>query len=90
MSSFECEYRMCNTIKHFVKIYAETLPISEPIYEFGVRQAPMQEGFADLRRLFPGRKYIGADIQEGPGVIRGVRSLVAGDVRIPERLKNLK
>ncbi len=29
-----------------------------------------QEGFADLRPLFPGKTYIGADVREGPGVDR--------------------
>ncbi len=56
---------MRKIVKHFIKICAETLPISEPIYEFGALQVPRQEGFADLRPFFPGRKYIGADMQEG-------------------------
>lgn len=59
---------MRESIKQFVKICAETLPISEPIYEFGSLQVPGQEGFADLRPFFPGKKYVGADMQEGPGV----------------------
>jgi len=29
---------------------------------------PNQVGFADLRPYFPGKKYIGADMLEGPGV----------------------
>jgi len=29
---------------------------------------PGQEGFADLRQFFLGKKYVGADIREGPGV----------------------
>ena len=57
-------------IRHFVQICAETLPISEPIFEFGSLQVPGQEGFADLRAFFPGRKYVGADFQNGPGVDR--------------------
>jgi len=56
------------SIKQFVKICAETLPISEPIYEFGALQVEGQEGFADLRPLFPGKKYVGADLRKGPGV----------------------
>jgi len=44
------------------------LPIQEPIYEFGSRQVPGQEGFADLRPYFPGMEYIGCDIVDGPGV----------------------
>lgn len=60
---------MRESIKQFVRICAETLPISEPIYEFGSFQVPSQkEGLADLRPLFPGKKYVGADMREGPGV----------------------
>jgi len=59
---------MRELIRQFVKICAETLPISEPIYEFGSLQVPGQEGFADLRPFFPGKKYIGADMRKGPGV----------------------
>ncbi len=61
---------MRELIKHFVSICAETLPISEPIYEFGALQVPGQEGFADLRPLFPGKRYVGADMRNGVGVDR--------------------
>ncbi|MHC4619004.1 MAG: methyltransferase domain-containing protein [Planctomycetota bacterium] len=57
-------------IKEFVGICAETLPLAEPIYEFGALQVPGQEGFADLRPFFPGKEYVGCDMQEGPGVDR--------------------
>ena len=56
------------SIKKFVKICGETLPIQEPIYEFGSMQVSGQEGFADLRPYFPGKKYIGADMSQGIGV----------------------
>ncbi len=59
---------MRESIKQFAKIAAETLPISDPIYEFGYFQVPGQEELADLRPLFPDKKYIGADLREGPGV----------------------
>lgn len=59
---------MRQTINDFVSIAASTLPIEEPIYEFGSLQVPGQEGFADLRPLFPGREYVGADMREGTGV----------------------
>lgn len=59
---------MRELVKQFVGICAETLPIPEPVYEFGSLQVPGQEGFADLRPLFPGKKYVGADIRSGPGV----------------------
>ena len=59
---------MRRSIKQFVEICAKTLPISAPIYEFGSFQVPGQEGFADLRPFFPGKKYIGADMRKGLGV----------------------
>ncbi len=55
-------------IKQFVEICSKTLPILEPIYEFGSYQVPGQKGFADLRPLFLGKKYVGADIRDGDGV----------------------
>jgi hypothetical protein len=59
---------MRDSIKEFAKICAETLPISEPIYEFGSLQVAGQEGWADLRPYFSGKKYVGADMRQGPGV----------------------
>ena len=61
---------MRELIKQFVKICSETLPISDPIYEFGFLQVAGQEGFADLRPIFQVRKYIGCDMRRGPGVDR--------------------
>ena len=59
---------MRKQIREFVRIVAETLPVHEPIYEFGALQVPGQEDLADLRPLFPGMQYVGCDIREGPGV----------------------
>lgn len=59
---------MREIIRDFVKIVADTFTINEPIYEFGALQVPGQEGFADLRPIFPGKEYIGCDMQDGPGV----------------------
>ena len=59
---------MRKSIKQFIKICIEILPLSEPIYEFGSLRVPSQESIADLRPFFPGKKYIGADMREGPGV----------------------
>ena len=61
---------MRELIKQFVKICAEILPISEPIYEFGSFQVRGQEGFADLRPIFPNKYYVGCDMREGLGVDR--------------------
>jgi hypothetical protein len=46
-------HNMRESIKEFVKICAETLPIIEPIYEFGSLQVPGQEGFADNLLVSP-------------------------------------
>lgn len=59
---------MRESIKQFAKICAKSLPVSDPIYEFGSLQVPGQEEFADLRPFFLGKKFVGADMQEGPGV----------------------
>ncbi|MBN1996019.1 class I SAM-dependent methyltransferase [candidate division KSB1 bacterium] len=59
---------MRKNIKQFVNIVAETLPIQEPIYEFGSLQVPGQEDWANLRPIFQGYHYIGVDMREGPGV----------------------
>jgi len=59
---------MRKSIELFVKICSKTLPISEPIYEFGSFQVPGQERFVDLRSFFSDKQYIGADIRNGSGV----------------------
>ena len=61
---------MRDNVRDFVSIVAASLPIKEPIYEFGALQVPGQEGYADMRPFFPGKKYYGADMREGLGVDR--------------------
>lgn len=38
-----------------------------PIYEFGAFQIG-PKGYADLRPYFPGKSYVGCDMEKGPGV----------------------
>jgi len=59
---------MRSSVRDFVQIVADTIPIICPIYEFGSLQVPGQEGFADLRPLFNGKEYVGCDMREGTGV----------------------
>lgn len=59
---------MRTTIKDFAALCSRTLPLAEPVYEFGSLQVAGQEGFADLRPLFPGKTYVGADMRQGLGV----------------------
>lgn len=61
---------MRESIKQFIRIISETLPIAEPIFEFGSLQTPGQEEFADIRPIFPGKEYVGCDMRDGPGVDR--------------------
>jgi hypothetical protein len=59
---------MRESINEFVKAVSGSIPILEPIYEFGSFQVEGQEAIADLRPLFPGKKYIGCDMRPGKGV----------------------
>ncbi len=53
--------------RHFTKICADHLNLQDPIYEFGSLQVS-DSPLGNLRSLFPGRNFIGADMREGPGV----------------------
>ncbi len=55
-------------IHEFFQKCAASLPCREPIVEIGAFQVPGQEAIADLRPLFPGRRYLGCDMQHGTGV----------------------
>ena len=59
---------MRDNVKAFVKDVAELFQIHEPVYEFGSLQVPGQEGYADLRPFFPGKRYVGCDARLGVGV----------------------
>lgn len=59
---------MRKSVRDFVKIIAETISLSGPIWEFGSYQVKGQESIADLRIFFPNKKYVGCDIRNGRGV----------------------
>jgi SAM-dependent methyltransferase len=56
--------------KAFCRAAAESFDCPGPVYEFGSYQVEGQEGYANLRGLFPGKAYVGCDFREGPGVDR--------------------
>lgn len=58
---------MQKPMRDFVKICAEHLPMNAPIYEFGSLEVEGSES-ENLRILFEGREYVGADMRGGPGV----------------------
>jgi SAM-dependent methyltransferase len=68
--------------KAFCRLVAETLDCPGPVFEFGSYQVEGQEGYANLRSLFPGRDYVGCDMRPGPGVDR-VEDVTA--IRLPDQ-----
>src|SRR4051794_10641430 len=56
--------------KAFCRLVAETFDCPAPVFEFGSFQVEGQEGYANLRSLFPGKAYVGCDMRQGPGVDR--------------------
>jgi SAM-dependent methyltransferase len=63
---------------------AETFPLPGPVLEIGSFQVPGQEGIANLRPLFAGRRYIGVDRRAGPGVdlLADVEALPQADASV--------
>ena len=57
-------------IREFIVNCAQTLHLRDPIVEIGARLPSGQERIADLRPLFPGRSYVGCDMEDGTGVDR--------------------
>jgi SAM-dependent methyltransferase len=57
-------------VRAFVELAAECFALEGPVYEFGSYLVEGQAGRGNLRRFFPGRKFIGCDMREGPGVDR--------------------
>jgi SAM-dependent methyltransferase len=56
--------------KAFCRLVAEVFHCPGPVFEFGSYQVEGQEGYANLRGMFPGREYVGCDMRPGPGVDR--------------------
>jgi SAM-dependent methyltransferase len=56
--------------KAFCRLVAETFDCPSPVFEFGSYQVDGQEGYANLRQLFPAKSYVGCDMRSGPGVDR--------------------
>ncbi len=59
---------MHEPVLEFMRIVVEHLDCPEPVYEFGSLQDPADLGYADIRSLFPGKKYVGTDMRDGLGV----------------------
>lgn len=85
------------SVRAFVELCAGALPLAGPVVEFGSYQVPGQEGLSDLRPLFGGMDYLGADIRRGPGVdvvmdlhLTGLRAGSVGTVLIVDTLEHVE
>lgn len=56
------------SIRQLIQLCDKHFSLREPIYEFGSYQVPGHEKTSNLRPLFAGKHYIGADMRQGPGV----------------------
>jgi len=59
---------MRKPIWNYVKLAIDTLPLKEPVYEFGAYQVEEAPENSDLRPLLEGKDYVGCDMRSGPGV----------------------
>lgn len=59
---------MRTTILTLVKALGQSVPLLEPIYEFGSYRVAAQRHRGSVRDCFPGKKFIGCDVRPGPGV----------------------
>lgn len=59
---------MRKSLWKYINIVVDTLPIVEPIYEFGSYQIEGVAQDIDLRPLFTGKTFVGCDMRAGPGV----------------------
>jgi hypothetical protein len=67
-------------IRRFVEDLIGQVDLPDPVYEFGSLHVKEDQD-ADLRPLFAGRRFVGTDMREGPGVdrVEDLRSLTLGD-----------
>ena len=63
---------MRQSIRRFVELCSQTLPISGPLYEFGALQVANDGPTENLRPLFTDNEYIGCDMRPGAGVDRNL------------------
>ncbi|EKD53462.1 MAG: type 11 methyltransferase [uncultured bacterium] len=69
---------MTKPLRAAVEIVCSVIEKPDKILEVGSRQAVNQNEMADMRRLFVGSKFVGLDMQAGPGV-----DIVANGDRLP-------
>jgi len=88
---------MRKLVRDWVRMLAATVPTPEPIVEFGSLQVEGIGELANLRPLFPGKRYVGTDLRCGPGVDCvldlhrvGLRAESAGTVLVLDTLEHVE
>jgi len=88
---------MRKLVRDWVRLLADTVPMPEPIVEFGSFQVEGMREVADLRPLFPGKRYLGTDLRAGPGVEClldlhrvGLRDETAGAILVLDTLEHVE
>jgi len=59
---------MRKPIWNYLKLAIETLPVKDPVYEFGAYQVAEAPENCDIRPLLRQHQYVGCDMRAGPGV----------------------
>ena len=77
--------KQMNSFLHgVVRAVTETFSLPAPVLEIGSRQVAGQEQICELRSCFPGKPYVGMDIEPGPGVdcVGDVQALPQADASL--------
>jgi len=88
---------MRKLVRDWVRLLAEMMPLTEPVVEFGSLQVEGIGDLANLRPVFPGKRFVGADLRPGPGVDCvldlhqvGLRDGTAGTILVLDTLEHVE
>jgi len=88
---------MRKLVRDWVRVLGDIVSAPEPIIEFGSLQVEGIGDLANLRPLFPGKRFVGSDLRAGPGVDCvldlhrvGLRDECAGTVLLLDTLEHVE
>jgi len=72
------------TLFRLLERLARSTELAEPIYEFGSYRVPGQRHLPTVRSYFPGKRFVGCDLQPGPGVdeVQDLHALTLPDASV--------
>lgn len=56
------------TLLNLLDALTKAVELPAPVYEFGAYRVPGQEHLPHVRDYFPGKRFVGCDLRQGPGV----------------------